>query len=596
MATCMQELPKSKALAQRYLSTHHMSPKETNSYACRVLKNLYSLWQDQLLCDVEIQVGSKTFYAHRNVLAAGSSYFNAMFTSTLVENDQKVITLQGLQPESFQSLLHFFYTGQIEVSTENCQDLMSAADMFDVTEVLAFCCEYLKQQLSVDNCIGIYIFAEAHACEDVLNAAEKYIYSHFAEVEQSEEFFDLPKETLIHFLSSEHLHVRTELEVFHLALRWLLHDIATRKVFIWDVMSPVRFPLIAEHQLQEYLQNSFDLGDNEHDISLSVICYKMYKHNRLKTSLMRPRLQTCKNIYIIAGFSRLQGKKWADGETLSCVEKFDTFEKQWKIMPDVEDARSGHGTAVFNKKVFVAGGEHDSLICDTVECFDPTTGAWSGIACMNFPRCNLALCADRYHLYAIGGWIGSELGATIEKYDSTLDQWMVCGKVNTLRYAMGYVEHEEGLFYLIGGADYSGIELKTTECYNPVTKEWTVLRDMPTRRSHVAVTIIDNYIYAVGGCNEHEGALDVVEKYCIDTDSWSIIPPMLSNRAGASVVTVDNIIYVFGGWFTEKGLIGQYMAPTTHYTSECYNPQTNKWTAGPSMRTGRCDTGIAVLL
>lgn len=79
-----------------------------------------------------------------------------------------------------------------------------------------------------------------------------------------------------------------------------------------------------------------------------------------------------------------------------------------------------------------------------------------------------------------------------------------------------------GLFYLIGGADHLGIELKTTECYNPVTKEWCRLSDMPTRRSHVALAVIDEYIYAVGGSNEHQGALNVVEKYCIDTVSKQV--------------------------------------------------------------------------
>ena len=48
----------------------------------------------------------------------------------------------------------FLFAGQIEVNSETCQELMSAADMFNVSEVLVFCCEFLKQQLTVENCIG----------------------------------------------------------------------------------------------------------------------------------------------------------------------------------------------------------------------------------------------------------------------------------------------------------------------------------------------------------------------------------------------------------------------------------------------------------
>ena len=241
-------------------------------------------------------------------------------------------------------------------------------------------------------------------------------------------------------MTSEHLHVKTELQVLYIALRWLLHDISTRRIHLFDVLSPVRFTLIPQNQLRSYLRDSVESIDLELEKALRVFYHKVYS-KRTKT---HPRLQTQKNIYIIGGFSRLQGKRWADGETLCSVEKFDTFEIQWKKMPEIEDARSGHGTAVLKQKIYVAGGERDSLICDTVECFDPTGCTWKSVACMNFPRCNLALCADRQHLYAIGGWIGSELGATIEKYDPTIDQWAVCGRVNTLRYAMGAVEHEEG--------------------------------------------------------------------------------------------------------------------------------------------------------
>lgn len=49
------------------------------------------------------------------------------------------------------------FTGQIEVNSETCQELMSAADMFNVSEVLVFCCEFLKQQLTVENCIGMVV-------------------------------------------------------------------------------------------------------------------------------------------------------------------------------------------------------------------------------------------------------------------------------------------------------------------------------------------------------------------------------------------------------------------------------------------------------
>ena len=61
-----------------------------------------------------------------------------------------------------------------------------------------------------------------------------------------------------------------------------------------------------------------------------------------------------------------------------------------------------------------------------------------------------------------------------------------------------------------------GVELRTVESYNPVTKEWHTLARMATPRAYVAVTVLDATLYAVGGWNETTKALRTVVKYSIE--------------------------------------------------------------------------------
>lgn len=65
-------------------------------------------------------------------------------------------------------------------------------------------------------------FAEGHNCEDLAKAALDYIQKNFPRICLEEEFYDLPKDQLIYFLSSEHLRVDSEFQVGKFYIRFWL--------------------------------------------------------------------------------------------------------------------------------------------------------------------------------------------------------------------------------------------------------------------------------------------------------------------------------------------------------------------------------------
>lgn len=71
-----------------------------------------------------------------------------------------------------------------------------------------------------------------------------------------------------------------------------------------------------------------------------------------------------------------------------------------------------------------------------------------------------------------------------------------------------------GFIYVIGGISDEGMELRSAEMYDPISRRWSALPVMVTRRAYVGVACLNNSIYAVGGWNEALGALETVEKYC----------------------------------------------------------------------------------
>lgn len=73
-------------------------------------------------------------------------------------------------------------SGAISVTVENVQELMVAADMLQLQEVVSVCGEFLKGHMDPSNCVGIFQFLEQIACMDMLEFTENYIHVHFLEV------------------------------------------------------------------------------------------------------------------------------------------------------------------------------------------------------------------------------------------------------------------------------------------------------------------------------------------------------------------------------------------------------------------------------
>ena len=69
--------------------------------------------------------------AHKAVLAACSSYFYAMFTGFDEKNKSRVI-LRDIDPEALKILVNYVYTSEVEVSEENVQNLLPAANIMQL--------------------------------------------------------------------------------------------------------------------------------------------------------------------------------------------------------------------------------------------------------------------------------------------------------------------------------------------------------------------------------------------------------------------------------------------------------------------------------
>lgn len=97
-----------------------------------------------------------------------------MFLSKLAESKQSVVALRGVEVDMMGLLLDYAYTGSVIITRSNVQALLSTANLLQVLPVKDAACLFLERHMDASNCLGIHIFAEAHACTDLQKKAKDY--------------------------------------------------------------------------------------------------------------------------------------------------------------------------------------------------------------------------------------------------------------------------------------------------------------------------------------------------------------------------------------------------------------------------------------
>lgn len=562
-------------------------------HSFKILNKLHLLRKENSMCDATLSVEGKKFPVHRNVLCASSAYFQVMFTSGMAESFADHVEIQGIQADIFDAILDFIYTGKVEVSEDNVQQLLPASKMLQIEDIEVICCDFLKHELDSSNCVGIYTFSDAHSCFNLSKSALDFIHRNFVEVSKQDEFLQITKTSLLQMLESEELKIESEEQVFEAAMRWVVHDLSRGREALGNILEQIRLPLVSPKFLEQYLVTCQSASIKR---MLAGILDGYRNYQSLARSQQRvhtqPRRASRKCFFIIGGYSRTVGGRWSDTSSLYTVEKFDSFSQTCDSFTTAQMsfARSGHAVASIGGLIYAIGGENDSLIYDTVECYDPVLNSWSVVAPLTAPRVACGVCVVEDFIFVMGGWVGSEIAENIERYDPDLDQWVVVGKVKTKRFHLGVAEMD-GLIYVAGGLSDLGEELKVFECYNPVSDSWMRQPDMRHRRAYLGLATLGSVLYAMGGSNESEGALASVERFDLDTSQWTEVTPMDSPRAGLSVAVSSGLLYVFGGRTARE----EYSPPVTLTAIDMYDPKEKKWKHVTDLCFSRCDFGIGIV-
>ena len=126
-------------------------------------KSIYEpLLNDKTFSDVNIIVGNEKFSVHKVILITNSRVFRNMFLNPMEESVSNEIKIKDMDSEIFQELLSYMYAGKVKDLEEQAQEILIAANRYEIDGLKFICERMLYTKLTLENVINFMTFADKY--------------------------------------------------------------------------------------------------------------------------------------------------------------------------------------------------------------------------------------------------------------------------------------------------------------------------------------------------------------------------------------------------------------------------------------------------
>ena len=529
--------------------------KQPRTFCKDVTHKLNRYRQQNQMCDVILVAGERPnqleFPAHRGVLSAGSLFFEGLFTSGMREEKEQKVKISQIQPSILEHVLNYLYTGEVKLTKENCEEILKAADFFMIEGLKMMACDVFELQLSVSDCIVVFILADAYNCHELKEQAMGVVQEHFAEVSKTEPFLTLTFDQLNQILSQNDFSAGKQETLFEALIDWAQHDLAREKFFP-ELFSHLQLTSIDDKFLQSRIGSEDLVQRNDkcvqlvkerqqrgEDFPASVDVLFQYQEKNLQDEegttfydikingvyyspgnplrYEKQSIDVAVSSWQAEPHEREEIKYWDPPVMLShkyylYVLPFymEFHQRQIKfarynpstdtltILPPPPVQLQNHAGAVLNDCIYMVGAPKnptDDDLFPTMQRYDISKGVWEEVAHPSHGIIGHTVVSDGNYLYALGGCnVDPEIETSVvEKYDPKTNSWSLlstvgyCEKVKPLAVAV------DGYIFVTGGSncDPETSSPNSTLIYSPIANKWFNVTKYMKKKLH-SKFLIDN--------------------------------------------------------------------------------------------------------
>ncbi|XP_030838588.1 kelch-like protein 24 isoform X2 [Strongylocentrotus purpuratus] len=521
------------------------------------------------LTDMKLRAGDTEFPCHRVVLAASSPFFRALLTGPMKEESRTTFDLQDTCSSTLSLLLDFMYTGKLRITEENVQDVLVSANYLLLGRLVDACSDFLRRQLDFQNCFEMYSFADAHGCEELLRATQRYILRNLPEASSSPAFLEAGFEQLRSLLGEDNLNVSSEMDLFRSIMDWVSHDVQDRSCHLLELLRLVRLPYLPTDNL--------NLISNDKLIAANPGC-KTVLHNAhlCKEDLIpypiewrSPRSST-NQVEVLVVLGGVHSSQLGNSSSLQhywCDPRSQLLSwSKHSAMPHMLRNTVMYDVTKFRNDIYVIGGfdgEQGTLgHVWRYQIDNDQRETWGRVPALITSRYQHGSGVAGGHLFVAGGYDGREALNNVECFSPGWERWQPCPPMPEAVTFPAVVGYHKRLF-VIGGMKSDSCAFPWIQCFDMATQSWSIIKTLELKSKGSKSVLLNDAIYIIGGPSNQ------VHVYDPENDVSFDVAPTLDIHVCAGVTVNNGKIYVAGG---------DNLKDRQNWNSvECYDPASNTW-------------------
>ena len=332
--------------------TDSVTKYANKAYPGDFLKGMMTQRQNEQFIDVELESDDVHILCHKNVLAATSRYFNAMFTSGMRESSTRVVHIE-LDSASLRSVVDYFYTAEIEFTDDNVRRLVAASDLFQLDDLKVACGRFMLDRLTPANCIGVFNFASLYRLHKLQECARRMMLDEFKAVVSASEFKNLSCPEVIQYLSDDGISVENEDFVFESVLVWVRHEPDNRKSSLKQILDNIRLPYCTATYLQRVVDTCDVLTPECREYVRDATKYQREAALRQEISSCRmaprTRFHTNQRLLVVGG------NEDREEANMHC-HYLKGDDETWEMLTDLPESRSYYSVCRVEGGLLLTGG------------------------------------------------------------------------------------------------------------------------------------------------------------------------------------------------------------------------------------------------